>query len=117
MSRVDEAALAVLDHETLASRDAAIVYAHLIEHPEVRLPALRRDHMADIAALVIEEFDVWILGEKRLERVVCIEAIPSRGDGRRHELNAQCSGVGIVKILLEFPGPVVVHITGKHDQV
>src|SRR5712692_9028040 len=110
--RVGEAALTVLDHETLAGRDVAIAYVHLIEHLEVGLPALRRDHMADIAALVIEEFDVRILGEERLERVVGIEAIPSRGDGRRHELNAQRRGVGVVKILLEFPGPVVVHVTG-----
>ena len=31
----------------------------------------------------------------------------------------QCPGrgVGIVKILLEFPGPVVMHVTGEHDQV
>src|SRR5712692_9306829 len=115
--RVGEAALTVLDHETLAGRDVAIAYVHLIEHLEVGLPALRRDHMADIAALVIEEFDVRILGEERLERVVGIEAIPSSGDGRRHELNAQRRGVGIVKILLEFPGPVVVHVAGEHDQV
>jgi hypothetical protein len=77
MSGVDEAALAVLDHKALASRDVAIAYAHLIEHLEVRLPTLRRDHMAGIAALVIEEFDVRILGEERLECVVYIEAIPS----------------------------------------
>src|SRR6266545_7109611 len=105
MSRVGEAALAVLDHEALAGRDVAIAYAHLSEHLAVRLPALRRDHMADIAALVIEELDVRILGEECLERIVGIEAIPSGGDGRRHELNAQGRGVGVVKMLFEFPGP------------
>src|SRR5438552_18153961 len=94
MSRIGEAALAVLDHEALASRDVAIAYAHLIEHLGVRLPALRRDHLADIASMVIEEFDVRVLSEERLECVVCLKAILSSGDGRRHALNAQRRGVG-----------------------
>ena len=67
MSRVGEASLTILNHEALVGRDLAIAYAHLIEHLEVRLPALRRNHMADIAALVIEEFDVRILGKEGLK--------------------------------------------------
>jgi len=40
MSRVGEAALAVLDHAALPGRDVAIAYAHFLEHLEVRLPAV-----------------------------------------------------------------------------
>src|SRR5262245_1585084 len=43
--------------------------------------------MARIAALVVEEFDVRVLGEARLDRIVHIEAITSGGNRRRHELD------------------------------
>ena len=62
-SRVSEAVLAVFDHEALPGRDAAIAHAHLVEHLEVCLPAVRRHCMADVAALVVEELDVRVLGK------------------------------------------------------
>src|SRR5688500_239750 len=104
-SGADKAVLAVLDHEALACRNVAITYAHFVEHLAVRLPAVWCDHMPDITALVVEELDVWVLRQQRLERSVGLEAVASGSDRRGHELDAKGRRAWIVEVLFEFPGP------------
>jgi hypothetical protein len=78
---------------------------HSVEHLEVYLPALQRDHMPDIASPGVEDVDMRVVGEARPERVVGIEAVTAGGDRRRHELDAKGGRAWGVEVLHELPSP------------
>src|SRR5262249_8664531 len=86
-SRFAETALAVLDNQTLACRQAAVWHGIVVKHLEIRLPAAGRHDVAHVAALVVDELGVRLLLHARLEGVVDVEAVSVRGDRGPDELD------------------------------
>src|SRR3954471_15572146 len=82
-------ALAGLDQEPLAGREGAVAHRDLVEHLEFSLPVPRRHDITQIAALVVEEFDVRLLGDAALEVVVDVVAVAVGGDRRADQFDAE----------------------------
>src|SRR5262249_24083740 len=75
VSRLRDGALAAFDHQTRARRHAPVRNRDLVDDLEINLPARRRYDVAQVAPLIVGEFQVRLLGEPSLEALVDVVAV------------------------------------------
>ena len=83
----------------------------------VGLPSFGVEIAENIAALSVEEFDVWILYQLSLDIWTHVHPIASGGDGGSDEFSPDDRRRGIIEIGLELGHPVGVNVTGDHNKI
>src|SRR5262245_41210073 len=74
-SRLRKGVLAGFHYDALSRRYPAIGHGDLVEHLEIRLPAVRRHDVAHKTTLIVDEFCIRLLLHACLEGLVDVEAI------------------------------------------
>src|SRR5262249_57322925 len=116
-SRLRDGALAVFHHQAHARRDAPAWDRDLVEHTEIDLPARWRHDVTRVAALIVEELHIRLLGHALAIIVLDVVAVAVAGDRSGDELHAKRCRSLVEKVLLELPGPVTVDVPREHDHI
>src|SRR5262249_2352689 len=102
-SRLRDGALAVFHHQAHARRDAPAWDRDLVEHTEIDLPARWRHDVTRVAALIVEELHIRLLGHAERARMILLPAKILRCSTR-----SSSPGAGKTSTSLGSPGPLVV---------